>query len=137
VKVGDPVTITLPNSATTPGVISSVGTVAVTPPASSDNSNGPTITVIVTPTALSALGNLDQAPVNVSITNATVSNVLTVPVDALLALANGGYAVEVVETSGAHELVQVTLGLFDDAAGRVQVSGSGLEVGQKVVVPRL
>jgi hypothetical protein len=114
-----------------------VGTVAVAPPASSDNSDGPTITVIVTPTKLSALGNLDQAPVNVSITNATVSNVLTVPVDALLALANGGYAVEVVETSGAHQLVQVTLGLFDDAVGRVQVSGRGLGAGQKVVVPRL
>jgi hypothetical protein len=73
----------------------------------------------------------------VSITNASVSNALTVPVDALLALANGGYAVEEVESSGVHQLVPVTLGLFDDAAGRVQVSGSGLAVGQKVVVPRL
>jgi hypothetical protein len=137
VKVGDAVTITLPDNATTPGVISSVGTVAVTPPSSSGDSSGPTITVIVTPTKLSAIGNLDQAPVNVSITNATVTNVLTVPVDALLALANGGYAVEEVASDGVHHLVPVTLGLFDDAAGRVQVSGSGLAVGQKVVVPKL
>ncbi|HEV3268161.1 MAG TPA: peptidoglycan-binding protein [Acidimicrobiales bacterium] len=137
VKVGDPVTITLPNNSTTPGVITSVGTVAVTPPSSSGNSSGPTITVIVTPTKLSAIGNLDQAPVNVSITNATVTSVLTVPVDALLALANGGYAVEEVTSTGVHQLVPVTLGLFDDAAGRVQVSGSGLAAGQKVVVPKL
>ncbi len=137
VKVGDPVTITLPNNSTTPGVITSVGTVAVTPPSSSGSSSGPTITVIVTPTKLSAIGNLDQAPVNVSITNATVTSVLTVPVDALLALANGGYAVEEVTSTGVHQLVPVTLGLFDDAAGRVQVSGSGLAVGQKVVVPKL
>jgi hypothetical protein len=31
----------------------------------------------------------------------------------------------------------VTLGLFDDAEGKVQVSGSGLAAGQRVVVPKL
>jgi hypothetical protein len=31
--------------------------------------------------------------------------------------------------------VPVSLGLFDDADGLVQVSGSGLAVGQQVVVP--
>jgi hypothetical protein len=138
VKVGDPVTITLPNNVTTPGIITSVGTVAVTPPASSSGGgSGSTITVIVTPTKLTGIGNFDQAPVNVSITNATVTNVLTVPVDSLLALANGGYAVEEIKSSGVHQLVPVTLGLFDDSAGLVQVSGSGLAAGQKVVVPKL
>jgi hypothetical protein len=140
VKVGDPVTITLPNNENTPGVVSSVGTVAVNPPSNSQGSgsgSGPTITVIVTPTRLSGIGHYDQAPVNVSITNATVTNVLTVPVDALLALENGGYAIEEISPDGVHHLVGVTLGLFDDAAGRVQVSGSGLAVGQRVVVPSL
>ncbi len=138
VKVGDAVTITLPNNANVPGIVSSVGTVAVNPPPSSPNAgSGPTITVIVTPTRLAGLGHYDQAPVNVSITNATVSNVLTVPVDALLALENGGYAVEEISPDGVHHLVGVTLGLFDDAAGRVQVSGSGLAAGQRVVVPSL
>jgi hypothetical protein len=37
----------------------------------------------------------------VSITDRTVSYVLAVPVTALLALAGGGYAVEVVATDGA------------------------------------
>jgi hypothetical protein len=140
VKVGDPVTITLPNNANIPGVVSSVGAVAVNPPpssAASDSGSGPTITVIVTPTRLSEIGHYDQAPVNVSITNATVTNVFTVPVDALLALENGGYAVEEVSPNGIHHLVSVTLGLFDDAAGRVQVNGSGLAAGQRVVVPNL
>ncbi len=136
VKVGDPVTITLPNNANTPGVVSSVGTVAVNPPAGSQG-GAPTITVIVTPTKLAGVGHFDKAPVNVSITNATVSNVLTVPVDALLALANGGYAVEEIGAHRVHHLVAVTLGLFDDAAGKVQVSGSGLAAGQRVVVPKL
>ena len=82
-----------------------------------------------------ATGRLDQAPVDVSITTASVSNVLAVPVNALLALANGGYAVEVVEPTGVRQLVGVSVGLFDDAAGIVQVSGNGLAAGQRVVVP--
>jgi multidrug efflux pump subunit AcrA (membrane-fusion protein) len=72
--------------------------------------------------------------VNVEITTESVENVLAVPVDALLALAGGGYAVEVAEDS-AHRLVGVTIGLFDDAEGLVQVSGQGLSVGQRAVVP--
>jgi hypothetical protein len=34
-----------------------------------------------------------------------------------------------------HHLVPVRLGLFDDAAGMVAVSGPGLKAGQRVVVP--
>ena len=45
-----------------------------------------------------------------------------------------GYAVEVVE-GGVHHLEAVTLGLFDDAEGLVQVSGQGVAAGQRVVVP--
>jgi len=71
----------------------------------------------------------------VSITTASVQNVLVVPVNALLALAGGGYAVEEVESGGSRHLVGVTVGLFDDALGVVQVSGSGLAAGQRVVVP--
>ena len=129
VKVGDAVTITLPNSQTTPGRVSYVSSVAVS------GQNGSTIAVDAVPTNPAATGGLDQAPVNVSITTASVSNVLVVPVDALLALAGGGYAVEEVGTSGTHSLKPVSTGLFDDADGLVQVSGSGLAAGQHVVVP--
>ncbi|MBU6515939.1 MAG: peptidoglycan-binding protein, partial [Acidobacteria bacterium] len=66
-----------------------------------------------------------------------VHGVLVVPVDALLAQSSNGYAVEVVGVNGIHHLVPVTLGLFDDADGMVQVSGTGLAVGQRVVVPKL
>ena len=129
VTVGDPVTITLPDNQTTPGRISYVSSVAST------GQNGSTIAVDAVPTDPAATGALDQAPVNVSITTASVSNVLVVPVDALLALASGGYAVEEIGAGGTHHLVAVTTGLFDDADGVVQVSGSGLAVGQRVVVP--
>jgi peptidoglycan hydrolase-like protein with peptidoglycan-binding domain len=131
VRAGDPVTITLPNYQTTPGRITQVSSVA-TP---GQNGSAPTIAVDAVPTDPAAIGNLDQAPVNVLITTGRVSNALVVPVDALLALENGGYAVEEVAANGVHHLVAVTTGLFDDADGLVQVSGPGLAAGQRVVVP--
>jgi hypothetical protein len=144
VKVGDRVTVTLPDNSTTPGVVSSVGKVATTPTSTDQGGGGgggnggsssPTIEVDVRLLHPAAAGSLDQAPVEVNITTASVADALSVPVNALLALAGGGYAVEVVEPGGTHQLVAVTPGLFDDAAGLVQVSGSGLAAGQRVVVP--
>ncbi len=144
VKVGDPVTITLPDNSTTPGTVTTVGTVATCPSSSGGGGGGsgvcsgngtPSIEVDVTPTHAKATGTLDQAPVQVSITNQTVNDVLVVPVTALLALSGGGYALEVVPPTGAHYLVAVTTGLFDDAQGLVQVSGQGLAEGMHVVVP--
>lgn len=136
VKVGDPVTVTLPSGRATPGRVSSVGSVASVPAdGASGASSTPTVDVSVRLLRPAAAGRLDQAPVQVSITTASVKAALVVPVNALLALAGGGYAVEVVDASGAHRLVPVTLGLFDDAEGLVQVSGSGLRAGQRIVVP--
>jgi hypothetical protein len=131
VKAGDPVTITLPNEQTTPGRITFVSTVA-TP---GQNGSPPTIEVDAVPTNPASIGNLDQAPVNVSITTGRVADALVVPVDALLSLESGGYAVEEVTPAGVHRLVGVTTGLFDDADGLVQVNGPGLAAGQRVVVP--
>ena len=126
VKAGDTVMITLPDGRVTPGVVSSVGKVAT-------GGSSPKVTVTVTLKHPRAAGGLDQAPVTVAITTASVNNALVVPVAALLARASG-YAVEEV-TAGRHHLVPVRLGLFDDAAGLVQVSGPGLAAGQRVVVP--
>ena len=98
VKVGDPVTITLPNERTTTGRITHVSSVA-TP---GQNGSAPTIEVDAVPTDPAAIGNLDQAPVNVSITTGSVRNALVVPVDALLSLESGGYAVEESTANGGH-----------------------------------
>jgi peptidoglycan hydrolase-like protein with peptidoglycan-binding domain len=155
VAVGDKVTITLPNNRTTPGVVSSVGTVATCPSSSgssgsssssaapgtdscssgSSGSSTPTITVGVTPSHPAPTGKWDQAPVQIGITTARVSNALVVPVTALLAQSGGGYAVEVVGAGARNHLVPVSLGLFDDAEGLVQVTASVLAAGQEVVVP--
>ena len=89
----------------------------------------------VTPSDPAATGTWDQAPVQVGITTASVPNALVVPVSALLAQSGTGYAVEVVGAGASSHLVPVSLGLFDDAAGLVQVTASGLAAGQEVVVP--
>lgn len=155
VAVGDKVAITLPDNRTTPGVITSVGTVATCPPSAgsgpsssstpqgTDNCSSagpgsnstPTVAVAVTPSDPAATGTWDQAPVEVGITTASVPDALAVPVTAILAQTGGRYSVEVVGPGGKTRLVAVSLGLFDDSAGLVQVSGSGLAAGQKVVVP--
>jgi peptidoglycan hydrolase-like protein with peptidoglycan-binding domain len=140
VKVGDQVTITLPDNQTTPGRITYVSSVATSPSSGKSGGSGgqeesaPTIEVDVTPTDPAATGHLDQAPVNVSITTESVQGALAVPIDALLALAGGGYALEVAE-GRVHRLEAVRLGLFDDADGLVAVSGQGVSAGQRVVVP--
>ncbi len=155
VAVGDKVSITLPNSHTTGGVVSSIAAVATCPSSSGAGGSGPgsaapgtdtcsssnsgnttpTIAVGVAPSHPAAIGRWDQSPVQVGITTASVPNALVVPVTALLARAGGDYAVEVVGAGGLDHLVPVSLGLFDDAAGLVQVTGSGLTAGQRVVVP--
>jgi membrane fusion protein, multidrug efflux system len=70
--------------------------------------------------------------VDVAFTASKRENVLTVPVSALLALAEGGYAVQVVD-GGTTRIVGVQTGLF--AGGRVEVTGDGLSEGQTVGVP--
>lgn len=155
VAVGDKVSITLPNNRTTPGVVSSVGAVATCPSSSGPGGSGsgsatpgtdtcssgssagvtPTITVGVTPSHPATTGTWDQAPVRVAITTASVPNALVVPVNALLARSGGGYAVEVLGAGARNHLVPVSLGLFDDAEGLVQVTASTLAAGQEVVVP--
>jgi hypothetical protein len=130
VKAGDKVSITLPDGSITPGRVSSVGKVA------SGSGSSATVTVQVALRHPKAAKGLDQAPVTVAITTGSVTNALVVPVNALLARAGGGYAVEVTGPGG-HHLVPVTPGVFDDAAGLVQVTGTRLAAGQRVVVPGL
>jgi len=133
VKAGDKVTVTLPDGAATPGVVSSVGTVAATTPGSGNSGSTTTIPVRVTLTNPGAAGTLDQAPVTVNITTASVKNALAVPVTALLAQASGGYQVEVAGPGDTRRWVPVQPGIFDDASGLVQVTGN-LTPGERVVV---
>ena len=93
-----------------------------------------TVPVFIKLKRLGDVRGIQQAPVQVSIITGRVTNALSVPVTALLARP-GGYAVETVDAGGERHLVPVDLGAFDDANGLVQVRGSALSAGQRVVVP--
>lgn len=120
---GGAVTVTLPDERTVEGVIAEVGTVVTEKE----------FEVTVTIADQAALGALEVAPVDVDFVSATRADVLTVPVAALLALAEGGYGVEIVE-GNTTRIVAVKTGMFAD--GRVEVSGDAIAEGMLVGVPR-
>jgi peptidoglycan hydrolase-like protein with peptidoglycan-binding domain len=129
VKQGDRVEVVLPNGRRVKGRIREVGRVAET--SGSGQEQTTTIPVTVALDNPKAGGRLDQAPVDVYVTTQTKRDVLAVPVGALLALKEGGYAVETVDAAGQHRLVAVRLGVFSN--GMVEVAGAGLRAGMRVV----
>jgi peptidoglycan hydrolase-like protein with peptidoglycan-binding domain len=130
---GATVTVQLPDGTSVPGKVTEVGRVAQSEDTGIPGDSGtPKITVIVTLDDPNAGGTLDSAPVTVQLTKSTAQAVLAVPVRALLALAEGGYAVEIVH-AGGHSLVGVELGSFAD--GWVAVEGQLREGDEVVVAP--
>jgi multidrug efflux pump subunit AcrA (membrane-fusion protein) len=130
--VGDAVEVELPDRRTVTGRVADVGKVAQATETQEGQESEPYVELTVS--LASAGGSLDQAPVDVQIAKETKPDVLTVPVSALLAVAGGGYALDVVGEDGSRKLVPVETGLFAD--GYVEVEGRGLRAGTKVVVPQ-
>ena len=129
VQSGIAATVTLPSGATVDGTVASVGTVAT----AGTNGGSSTIPVRVTIADQSKLGSLDGAPVDVTLVSAQARNVLSVPVAALVALAEGGYGVQVVDGSSTR-YVAVRTGMF--ANGRVEITGDAITAGTVVGVPK-
>ncbi|MCD0453268.1 peptidoglycan-binding protein [Actinocorallia sp. API 0066] len=130
-KKGARVGLTLPDGEKTTGRVTGVETVVT--PAPDDRSDPETeIKVTVSLDRPKDVASFGDASVSVSFTAEVRENVLAVPVQALLALAEGGYGVEVVR-GGTTRVVAVETGLF--AAGMVEVASSELAEGDKVGVP--
>lgn len=139
VPVDSRVELGLPGGGTTTGTVAEVSPPA-TPASEEESADGepadPEVTVTVRVDDPAALNGLEHGTIEVRVVSGQREDVLTVPVVALLALAEGGYAVEVVAADGSTHLVPVTLGMF--AAGRVEVTAEGdatLAEGDTVVVP--
>lgn len=139
VHAGDQVVVTLPDGTTTTnGTVSFVSRVAAGGSAASGGDTGgqgggaaPTVQVTVALSDQAAAGGLDQAPVQVSITDRLHRSVLAVPVTALVAVPGGGYAITRPDGTPA----PVTVGLFDDLTQLVEVAGPGVTEGLRVQVP--
>jgi hypothetical protein len=129
-QVDKKVTIGLPGGASTAGTVISVG---VPTEKESNGQKSVVIPVVITLDDPAAAGDLQQASVTVEFPSETREGVLSVPVEALLALTGDSFGVEIVNDDGTTTKTPVTTGLF--AGGRVEISGEGVADGQEVVVP--
>jgi hypothetical protein len=138
VSVGDSVEVELPSEERINATISYVD------PVVTQGQNGDFIEVKLDISSTESIKVYDQAPVDVFVTSEVSQDVMYVPVNALIALAEGGYALEIYNgesevgvfegVSGVDTTyVGVEIGVFTD--GFVEVSGNITE-GMIVVVPR-
>jgi hypothetical protein len=133
VRPGDPVLVTMPDGSTTvPGTVASVGRVATAASAAAQGGGSPSAAIPLTITIGRVPAGLDQAPVQVTITEQQHRGVLAVPVTALLVMPGGGYAVRAAVPP--RRLIPVSLGLFDDSTGLVEVAAPRLTAGLTVEV---
>ena len=134
--LGAKIDVEFPDTTVQPGTVVDVGNVA-------SNTTGtpgdtPTVAITISVDNIPATVNsFVEIPVTLRVVSANVPNAIVVPVSALLALKEGGYAVQ--EVTGANpdgsnqtKLVGVTPGLFTN--GFVQVQGN-LKADTDVVVP--
>ena len=128
VKVGGAVTIVLPDDSRIPGTIAAIGTAAAGGDGKDSASDEPpTLAVTITPNDPAAVAALDYATVEVKVVTRSRPGVLAVPVGALVALSEGGYAVQ--RRDG--RLIAVTTGMFSRSL--VEISGPGVTDGMTVV----
>lgn len=133
VVLGGIVTVVLPDGGRTDAEITAVDQPVTTEDTSGMSGTTKTsVTFTVQVVDPAALGDLTDADVDVELSTEARTDVLTVPVAALLALAEGGYGVEVADGAATPRLVPVTTGMF--SSGRVEVTGD-LTEGDLVVVP--
>ncbi|WP_305787173.1 efflux RND transporter periplasmic adaptor subunit [Symbioplanes lichenis] len=120
----DKVGLRMPDGTESTGRISAIATVAQP---GDDPGAQQQVAVTVTMDDPEAAGRLDGGSIEVRVPGESRKGVLTVPVNALLALQEGGYALQLPDG----RLVQAETGLF--AQGMVEVSGAGLRAGLRVV----
>jgi len=128
IVAGDSVTVVMPNGDDETASVTSIGNIAIR-----SQESGTYFEVEITLDRQGAATGLDEAPVDVDVIDDRVENVLVVPVTALLALGEGGYAVQIDTGDGGTRLIAVDAGMYAD--GSVEVTSSELEAGMKVVVP--
>ncbi|QYM75118.1 peptidoglycan-binding protein [Leucobacter luti] len=125
-----PVEIKLPGGAATTGKITGIGQPTER---ESNGSKSVVIPLTVTLDTPEDAQGIQKANVTVDVPSETREGVLSVPVEALIALPDGGFGVETAHADGTTSKVPVTTGLF--AGGRVEVSGEKIKAGMEVVVP--
>ncbi|MBB6174728.1 peptidoglycan hydrolase-like protein with peptidoglycan-binding domain [Nocardiopsis mwathae] len=125
------VEVELPDGRVLEAEVADVGsTVSV---AEGDSLEDATVRIKITVEDEEELNDYEVAPVAVRLEVGRAEDVLAVPVEALVALSEGGYGVQTVGPEGQTSYAAVETGLFAD--GLVEVSGSGISEGTSVGVP--
>ena len=124
---GSEVEIELPDESTIVGVVDEVGSFAIVP-----QDGDPFLEVSIAVEGSTEYFKWTGAVVTVNATKELAKGVLASPVNGLLALLSGGYALEIVTETGTI-LVPVETGIYAD--GWVEINGSGLQPGTEIVVP--
>ena len=131
---GAAVTVVLPDGTELPATVAAIGPAVERP--STDGSAGevvlPVSVALADPAGAAAFA---QADVTVRFASTLAADVLTVPVEALVAIDESTFGVEVPGRGAGSPttVLPVTVGSF--ASGRVEVSGEGINAGLAVVVP--
>ena len=126
--VAQSVDIHLPDDTTVEGVVINVGTVA------QGTGQGQAPTINVTVQVLDLVDeDLPASEVTVVVAGESVLAATVVPTRALVTLAEGGFAVDVLNDDGSSSLVAVETGTFDD--GVVEIINTTLAPGDMVAVP--
>lgn len=128
VEAGSPVTLLFGDSGEIPATVRTLSASDADPQASASEST----VVVEAEVADPALLAEREGPVTMRFVVAERTDVLAVPVVALVALAEGGYGVQVVEDSTTR-YIPVSTGLF--ARGYVEITSGDLRPGMTIVVP--
>jgi peptidoglycan hydrolase-like protein with peptidoglycan-binding domain len=136
IEVDTEVTVALPDGREVAGTVTSLNVVETQPPPGTAEGAAPAEADPVAEVEVTLAKTVPEefigGPVDIVVGIDERNDVLTVPVNALLALAEGGYGLEVVGDDGSTEIVAVDTGLFAD--GRVEVRGTGITEGTVVGV---
>ncbi|MQY10418.1 hypothetical protein SRB5_05260 [Streptomyces sp. RB5] len=137
VREGTTASVELPDGTEAAAEVTDVGNAATARPdaggeGSADAADA-TVPVELTVTDRKKLGRYQAAPVDVTLSADKREDVLAVPVQALVARPDGGYAVQAVAADGTVAYRPVELGMF--AGGRVEITGDGITEGLTVGVP--
>jgi hypothetical protein len=133
-SIGTAVQLELPDGTRTTGKIATIGT--ETTSSQDGPGGGSTVAVTIALDDPAVAAGFDSGTVKIVVERSRVDRATAVPVTALLALTEGGYAVQVVDSTApsGYRLVGVKVGTYADDF--VQVTGTGIEPGVKVLVPR-
>lgn len=125
-ELGDEATVELVDETTFDAVVVAIGTEITT------DADGSTLDISLEP--VGDTSGLFDGDVTVITIGEEIRGATVVPTRALVALAEGGFAVEIDDGTGAASLVAVEIGSFDD--GIVEIIAGDVAAGDLVVVPQ-